>query len=174
MPPYQLEVLAGVERGGAFDPRMDGVGGDNVKLFAGGQEIVPRVVIDDLHARVVENIVVLFGEILRDGSDDQRFNLADHDSLNAGMVDKASCGDACAQSDDQNRPWARMKQSGQVAEHPLQPHVSPRGRRFILAADVKVPYADRRFRNSNGCVHSLARVQDIWTEVVLSNGIVIG
>ena len=111
-------------------------------------------------ARVVDNVVVLYGKIFRHGPGDQRFDLADHDSLDAGMVDEASCGHAGAQSDDQYRARTRMQQPRQMAEHPLQAHVSRRGGRFILAADVKVPYSDRRFRHGDGCVHSFGRVED--------------
>ena len=44
----QLEVLARVERRRAFDPRMDRVGRDDVEFFPRREDVVPRVVIDDL------------------------------------------------------------------------------------------------------------------------------
>ena len=100
---HQLEVLLRVERRGALDPGMDRVGRDDVELFLRRQDVVPRVVVHDLHARVLHDVVVLLREVRRHDLRDQRLDLADHDALDTGMQHERSGRHARAESDDEHR-----------------------------------------------------------------------
>ena len=58
-----LKILLGVKRRRALHPRMNGVRRDDVELFPGGEDEIPRIVIDHVDAGIMDDIVVLLGEI---------------------------------------------------------------------------------------------------------------
>ena len=72
--PHQVEVLPGVERRGALDPRVNGIARDDVELLVGGQDVMAGVVVDDrdpgireLAARLAgHDVVVLRPEVGHD------------------------------------------------------------------------------------------------------------
>ena len=97
-----FEIFGRVERGRAFDPGMDGVGGDDVEFFGCGEDEVAGVVVDDAGARVVHHVVVLGAEVAGGGGWDQRLDFADGDVLDFGMDDEGSGSDARAAADDQD------------------------------------------------------------------------
>src|SRR4029450_10678190 len=59
----ELEVLLRVERRSTLDPRMNRVRRDDVELLVRRQNVMPRVVVDDLHPRVVYDVVVLLLQV---------------------------------------------------------------------------------------------------------------
>src|SRR5262245_59148383 len=100
---YQLEIFLGIKCGAALDPGMDRIGSDDVELLACGEDVVPRVVVDDLHAWIVHDIVILLPEIASGGWWDDGLHLADHDPLDPGIHHKAAGRDARAESYDEHR-----------------------------------------------------------------------
>ena len=155
----QLEIIARVERGGAFDPRMDRVGGDDVEFLAAGQDKMAGVVEEDSDARVVDHVVILLLEERGDDSGDQGFDFADGDVGDFGISQERAGGDAGAASDHQNGARAGCQQGGQVAEHALQAHVLRVGGGFDFAADVEIEGAAAvHLGDSDGGVHALAHI----------------
>src|SRR5438876_1010964 len=57
-----LVVLNRVERGTAFDPRVDWIGGDDVELLFGGAHKMPAIVIDHLDFLAVHDMWVLLSD----------------------------------------------------------------------------------------------------------------
>ena len=70
-------------------------------------------------------------------------------------------GDAGAKADDEHGVRVGMHQRGHVAEHPLEPHVVDFGRRFDLAADVKVPDAALGLRDRDRRVEPFTFMQEV-------------
>jgi hypothetical protein len=101
----ELEIFLGVEGGGAFDPGVDGVGGDDVKFFAGGEEEVAAVVVNDFEAGVVENVVIFFGEVAGDDPGDEGFDFADDDAPDAGIEDEGAGGDGSVEASTLPLTW---------------------------------------------------------------------
>src|SRR5262245_43521092 len=99
----QLEILAGIKRRGAFDPRVDRIRRDDVELFARGENKMPRVVVTDLCLLVLYDAVVLGGKMLGNDFRNERLDLADYDPLDAGMHDERACRHARAAADDEHR-----------------------------------------------------------------------
>ena len=110
--PANLKILFGVQRRGALDPRMNGVGSDDVELLFRRQDEVPGVVVDHLHPRVVHDVVIFLPEKWCDRPGNQRLEFADHDSLDTRIDNKRARGDAGAAADDQHRPEIRVKNPG--------------------------------------------------------------
>ena len=119
-------------------PGVDRVGGDDVELLLGREDVVPGVVVDDLDARIVQHVVVLLAEEARGDLRDQRLDLADDDPLDVGVQHERAGGDARPAADDEHRARLGVQEGREVAEHPLQPHVGRLGRGLDLAADVEV------------------------------------
>src|SRR5512147_360863 len=99
---------------------MDGVRGDDVELLARGEDVVPRVVVDHLHALVVQDVVVLAAEILGGDPGDQWLDLADDDLLYARIQHETAGRDTRAETHHQHGPWLGMEQRGKVPEHTLK------------------------------------------------------
>src|SRR4030095_17032830 len=106
----ELEVLLCVERRRTLDPRMDRVRRDDVELLVRRQNVMPRVVVDDLHTRLVYDVVVLLREERRDHARNQRLDLADDDALDARVEDERSCRHTGAKADDEHGMWIGMPQ----------------------------------------------------------------
>ena len=51
----RFEILLRIQRGGSFDEHVQRIGGDDVELLGGGQQVVARVVVDDVGARIVHH-----------------------------------------------------------------------------------------------------------------------
>ena len=122
---------------------MNRVRRDDVELLLRRQDEVARVVVDDLHARIVDDVVVLLREVRRHDFGNQRLDLADHDALDARMQHERSRRHAGAEADDQHRLRIVVEQRRDVAEHALQSHVLRLARRLDLAGDVEVAHAVR-------------------------------
>src|ERR1041385_8844810 len=156
----QLKVFLGVERGAAFDPRVNGIAGDDVELFGGGENEMARVVINDLGARVVDDVVVLLAEIFGCGRRDDRLHFADDDTLHPGIYHEASRRDTRAEPDNQHGLGILVHERGHVAEHALQAHVVGFGGSFDLARDVELYRAIVPFRDGDGRVDAFARIEN--------------
>src|ERR1700690_1769008 len=88
MASHQFVILLRVEGGGSFHPRMDRVGSDHVELSWSGQDIMPRVIINDASAVVVQDMVVLFTKEFIRRRRDQAFQFANHDALYVRVQNK--------------------------------------------------------------------------------------
>ena len=158
---HQLEIFPRVECGRALHPRMDGIAGDDVKLLVRGEDEPARVVVNHRDARVLEHVVVLLEEIVRDLARDERFDLADDDALDAGIRHESASRDTGAEADDEHGPRFRADERRQVAEHALQPHVGRIAARFDLAADVEIAGAVLILRYRDRGVDALADVEHL-------------
>ena len=156
---HELEVLLGVERGRALHPGMDRVGRDDVELLLGGEDIVARVVVDDLHARIVHHVVVLVLEVRRDLLRHERLDLADDDALHRRVLRERPGRHARAAAHDEHGLRVRMKQRRHMAEHALQAHVGDQRGGLSLARDVKAADAVAPLRDLDGGVEALADVE---------------
>ena len=157
---HQFEVLARVERGGAFHPRMDRVGRDDVEFLIGGEHEVAGIVVDDLHARILGHFEVLRAEIRADHPRDERLDFADHHPLHFGVRHERTRRDTGAESHDEHGTRIGMHERGQVAEQTLQAHVLRLRRRLDLSRDVEVaPAVAFQFTDGDGRIHSLAAIQ---------------
>ena len=144
---HRLEVLLRIKRGGSFDEDVERIGGDDVELVGGGQQVVARVVEDDVRARIEHDAVILrrrrycveAGGITGSISQTVIFS-------NAGIAGERSGGDTGAEADAEHRFRIGMQQGGQMADHALQLHVVEFGGRFHVAVDVDVDRAVRSIR----------------------------
>ena len=125
----------------------------------GGQHEVARIVVNDSGARIAHHVMVLFGEVLGRCRRNTRLDFADRDVLDFGMNDERSGRDTGAASNHQNRFRIRMQQRRQMSEQPLQPHVLRFGRRFHLAAHVKVRGHVVVLRIGDGGIHAFGDVE---------------
>ena len=81
----QIEVLFGVQCGGALDPRMNRVGRDDVKFFLRCENVMTGIVIDHFNVGICHHVVVLFSEELCHDPWNQRLDFADDDLLDVRM-----------------------------------------------------------------------------------------
>src|SRR5262245_25911632 len=117
VPPNEFEIFLCVERCGTLHPRMNGIGRDDIEFFFRRKEKVPRVVVDDLYARIFEDVVVLLGKIFPNNLWYERLDFTDNDSLNCRVHDEASSRDPCAKADNQYGTRPLVQQGGKMAKH---------------------------------------------------------
>src|SRR6516164_3337085 len=98
-----LKVFLGVERGGSLDPRMNRVGGNNVKFLLRREVEVPGVVVNNLDTRVMHHVVVGFSKIFRNDSWDKGLNFANDNSFDVRIGSERSSRDTGSAADDQHR-----------------------------------------------------------------------
>ena len=98
----ELEVLGRIERRRAPYPRMDRVRGDDVEGLARGGDEVTRIIENELDPRIVDHVVVFFGEVHSGALRHQRFDLADDDTLDARVENKRARGNAGTEADDEH------------------------------------------------------------------------
>src|SRR5262245_6546774 len=116
------------------------------------------IVVNDLNAWIVQDVVVFFLEIPGDHLGYQRLDLTNYDPLNSWMEDERTCGHSCAETHHENRLRIWMHQCGKVSQHSLQPHIAGGAGRFDLSADMKVAHAARPFRHCDGRAQTFACV----------------
>jgi hypothetical protein len=81
---------------------VDRIRRDDVERLLRRRQEVPRIVEDQLYARIVEHVMVLVAEERARAAWHRRLDLADHDPLNLGMDRERACGHAGADADDQD------------------------------------------------------------------------
>src|SRR5262245_41931340 len=101
---------------------MDRIRRDDVEALARRREEMARVVEDDLHARIVEDGVVLGREEAR-RSGDARLDLADDYPLYLGMQRERADGHSGAEAYDQHVGRIGRRERGQVAEQALEAEI---------------------------------------------------
>src|ERR1700729_37796 len=119
------------------------------------------VVIVNGGATVILDVVILFSEIFIGGGWDQRVELADRDFFDCRLEYKRTCGDARAETDDQNGFGVWMKQRGKVAEHALKAHIGESGGSFYFPRDVEIAAAVGRFGDGHRIVAAFADIQRV-------------
>src|SRR5262245_52823703 len=108
---HEVEVLARVKRGGSLDPRMNGIRSDDVEFVMSRQQVVTSIIKHNFDSRIVRDVIVFFREKRRHDFRYERFDLADHNSFDAGVNHKRSRGYARAESHHQNRSWLAVQES---------------------------------------------------------------
>src|SRR5579871_803965 len=95
---------------------MNRIRSDDVELFFGGQNEMTRVIVVDVSARIVQDVVVFAVEVLGGNGGNQGLQLADGDVANVGMDHESAGGDSGAESDDQHGLRVRMDQRRNMAD----------------------------------------------------------
>ena len=131
----EREELAGEERRDAADPRIGGLGGDDVVLARSGEQEIPRVGDDQPGAAIAEDVVVLAHEVAR-GLHHGGLDLHDIHPPD-GVPGHGAGRDPAAQTDDEHVARVVMNQERQVAEHDLRRHVRRVVRGVHLAVDAE-------------------------------------
>src|SRR5262249_9784777 len=142
----------------SLDPGMNWIGRDNVKRLVGRQNEVPRIIMDNLDTRIIDNVIILLGEERGDDLRHERLDFADYDLFHFRMNHEATRGDAGAAADYQDRARLRVEQGGEVTKHALEPHVRRIGRSFYFATHMEVAHFAILHDRNRG-VYPLAHVQ---------------
>src|ERR1700722_15537005 len=158
---YGLEIFLRVDGGGAFDENVERIGGDDVVLVFGCEDVVARVVINDLGFGIVEDVVILLRKIARGSGRDHGFNFADRNFLDAWIGGESAGGNACAESDTQHGDGMRVKQRGKMTYHPLQLHVEGFGGGFDVAIDVNFDRAVVPLRDGDRRIDTFDGVENL-------------
>ena len=119
----ELVIFDGIQHGGSIHPRVDRIGCDDVELLLGRCDEMPRIVVDHLDARVVEDVVVRRREVLARGLRDEWLDLADDNALDFRMDDQRSRGHARTETDHESGLGIRMEDRRKVSQHALESHV---------------------------------------------------
>src|ERR1051326_2628080 len=109
---YELKVLLCVKRCRALDPGMNRIRADNVELLLCCDEVVASVIVNNLYARILQDVVILRTKILRHRFRYQTFQFANNDSFNAGIQDERAGCHTRPKPDDQHRTRAWMEKRG--------------------------------------------------------------
>src|SRR5687768_3718219 len=127
---------------------------------------MPRVVEDQLDARIVEDTVVLVAEVrARTGGHDS-LDLADDDPFYFWMDRQRPSGHAGANAHNQHRLGIWMQERREVAEHALEAHVDVHVRRFDLAGDMKLLRAGHAFGDGDRRRGAFSEIQQPFDGVV--------
>ena len=110
---------------------------------------------------IVQDVVILLGEIARGGGRNHGLDFADGDVLDAGIAGEGAGRDARAEADAQHRFRIGMKQPGQMAHHALQLHVEGLGGGFDVAVDVDLDRAVAPARDGDRGVAALDGVEQL-------------
>ena len=145
----ELEELARVEHRRALHPRIERIGRDRVELLLRREQKMPRIVDVDVDLRIADDVEVVLGEIGRDDARDERLDFGDRFVLDR-WIDRHRAGrDAGAAADHDDGFGLFRHERGEMAEHPLQPHVLRLARRLHLAGVVVVADAVRALRHGH-------------------------
>src|SRR5580698_1584141 len=120
-----------------------------------------RVVVHDVGAGMVEDVVILVREIARGSGWNHGLNLTNRDLLNGRIAGEGAGGHSRAEADAQHGQGPRMQQGGQVSDHALELHVVEFGGGLHVAVYVDVDGAVVPSRNGYGRVDSFGGVQDL-------------
>ena len=156
----RFEILFGIQTGGAFDEDVERIGGDDVKFLASGEQVVARVVVDDVRTRVIHNIVILRAEISRRNRRNDGLDFANGDFLNARVGGESTGGYAGSEADSQYRLRMRMEQSRQMSDHSLEFHVVRFGGGFDVTVDVDADGSVTPARNGHRRISPFRGVND--------------
>ena len=163
------EVLRGVEVGGASRPRVDGVGGDDVELLAGGGQEVAPVVEDDAELRVVEDVAVPLREGARHAQH-AGLDLGEDDPLDLRVERGGAQGHAAAGPEHEDLLRVGVQQHRHVPEGALALDVHRVVRGLGAAVDHEGLEAAAGAGHGHGLVHPLVEVEDLHVAEPLADG----
>jgi len=149
---HRIEVFLRIECRCAFRKHVERIGSDDVELLVGSAEIVARVVVVDGGPGIEHDAIIFLPEELRRDGWNARLDFANLDLLNVGVARESAGRHARTEADAQHRFRLGMHQSGQMAHHPLQPHVVWFVGGFHVAVDIDLHRAVFPLRNYNGGV----------------------
>ena len=136
-----LEELARVERCSTLHPRIERIRRNRIELLVRRQQVMPGIVQVNLDLRVRDDVEVVLGEVRGDDARNERLDLGDGLILDH-RVDRHRAGRHSGAAADHQHLRGRLRdERGDVAEHPLQPHVLRLARRLDLAGVVIVQHA---------------------------------
>ena len=75
---------------------MNWIGGNDIEFVRGGEDVMPRIVVDHLRASVMQHMVILLAEKLIGGGRNQVFQFTDDDAPNLRIGNKGSGRDSSA------------------------------------------------------------------------------
>ena len=158
---HQRPELLGVQRGGALDPGVEGIGRDAVEGLIRRLQKVPSVVDQNRYLLVLDDAEVEFVEVFRNHLGYQGLDFGNGDVAGPRVDADGPRGDSRAESDDEEIILLPGQERGEVSEHPLQTHVLRIARRLDLAGIVIIENAVGLFGDSDRSRQALSHVDHV-------------
>ncbi len=141
---HHLEEFLGVQVGRALHPRIQRIDGDSVEAFLGRHQVVAAVVDPHLDLGIAQDIEIRLAKVGGSGLRNQRLDFHDGLAFYSWIDGHRACRNSRAAANHQDRARVCRRQSGEVPQHSLEPHVSRHVRSLDLAGDVKGQDAVRK------------------------------